>query len=124
MRRLVPRLRLQLLGVSALFIACKYQEIYPPVLSDLVQMTNYAYTNEQVLEMESEVLQVLEFNFTFATSLSFLETYILAIESTDLPTELYTRFLLEMSLTNLTLQRFNPSTLALASMLVTWQTLG
>ncbi len=39
MRRLVTRSRLQLLGVSALFIACKYQEIYPPVLSDLVHMT-------------------------------------------------------------------------------------
>jgi cyclin B len=53
MRRIVIRSRLQLLGVSALFIACKYQEIYPPVLSDLVHMTQNAYTNDQVLEMEA-----------------------------------------------------------------------
>jgi cyclin B len=109
------------LGITALFIACKYQEIYPPVLSDLVHMTQDTYENEMVLQMETEILQTLEFNFTFATSLSFLETYMSAIRCVDLPTELYTRFLLDFSLTKLPLQRFQPSTVALASLLVTWK---
>jgi hypothetical protein len=74
--------------------------------------------------MESDVLQVLEFSFTFATSLSFLETYMSAIGATDLPTELYTRYLLEVSLTKLNLQRFKPSDLALAAILVAWKKLG
>ena len=74
--------------------------------------------------MESEVLQVLEFNFTFPTSLSFLETYMTAIGTTDLPTELYTRYLLELSLTQLSIQRHKPSNLALASLLVAWKKIG
>lgn len=84
-------------------------------------MTQDTYENEMVLRMETEILQTLEFNFTFATSLSFLETYMSAIRCVDLPTELYTRFLLDFSLTKLQLQRFQPSTLALASLLVTWK---
>lgn len=87
-------------------------------------MTQNAYTNEQVLEMEAQVLQVLEFNFTYATPLSFLETFMSALNATDLPTELYSRFLLELSLTKLSLQKFNPSCLALACLLVTWRKLG
>ena len=62
-------------------------------------MTGRAYNGDQVIKMESELLQVLEFNFTFPTSLSFLETYMTALGATDLPTELYTRYLLELSLT-------------------------
>lgn len=76
-----------------------------------------------MIEMESEVLQVLEFNFTFPTSLSFLETYMTALGATDLPTELYTRYLLELSLTQLAIQRYKPSNLALASLLVAWKKL-
>lgn len=46
---------------------------------------------------------MLEFDFTFATPLSFLETYMSALGATDVPTELYSRFLLELSLTKLSL---------------------
>lgn len=38
------RCKLQLVGVSALFIACKYEEIYPPDLKDFVYITDNAYT--------------------------------------------------------------------------------
>jgi cyclin B len=33
-----------LVGVAALFIACKYEEIYPPDLKDFVYITDNAYT--------------------------------------------------------------------------------
>lgn len=33
------REKLQLVGISALFIAAKYEEIYPPPLKDFVDMT-------------------------------------------------------------------------------------
>jgi cyclin B len=36
-------------GVSALLIACKYEEIYPPELKDFVFITDRAYTKEDVL---------------------------------------------------------------------------
>ena len=36
--------QLQLLGVTAMLIASKFQEIYPPIMSDLLIMTMNAFT--------------------------------------------------------------------------------
>ena len=47
---------LQLLGVTALMIASKFEEIYPPVTNDYVYITDKAYTKEQVLRMEGSIL--------------------------------------------------------------------
>jgi hypothetical protein len=99
----VTRHRIQLVGVTALHIACKYQEIHPPPVQDFVQSTRNAYTHAEVLACEAVMLQALQFNLTFPTSLSFLETYISveALRATDLPTELFTNMLLDLSLTDL-----------------------
>jgi cyclin B len=45
----VPKSRLQLVGVTALLVACKYEEIYPPELKDFVFLTDKAYTKEDML---------------------------------------------------------------------------
>ena len=37
---------LQLVGVAAMLIASKYQEIYPPKLQDFVAVTDDAYTQD------------------------------------------------------------------------------
>jgi hypothetical protein len=47
-----------------------------------------------------------------------------AIQCADIPTENYSNFILDLCLTELHLQRFTPSTLALASLLVTWKKFG
>lgn len=51
----------QLLGVSALLIATKYEEIYPPSVKDFIYITKNAYTVEMILEMEMQILFSLEF---------------------------------------------------------------
>ena len=118
MRCRVGRQRLQLLGVTALLVSCKYQEIYPPSLSDLVHMTDRAYTHADVLAMETTVLKELQYDFTYPTPFAFAETYMQALGATDAVTEQYTRFLLDASLLELSMQRYSPSTLALAALLV------
>lgn len=52
----VQRSKLQLVGVSALLISTKYEEIYPPTVKDLVYITDNAYTKEEILEMEYQIL--------------------------------------------------------------------
>lgn len=69
------RENLQLVGVTALFIAAKYEEIYPPSLNDFVEVTQRAYKKYDVLQMEGNIICALNFNLTVPTSLRFLERY-------------------------------------------------
>lgn len=106
---------LQLLGVTAAFIASKYQEVCCVSLHELTYMTAKAFNNDDVRRMETAVFRIIEFDLNFPTALSFVEIYLQAINCTDYPTELFTRLLLDLALTDLQLQRFRPSTLALAT---------
>lgn len=58
----VQRSKLQLVGVSAMLITTKYEEIYPPTVKDFVYITDNAYSKEEVLDMESDVLSTLDFD--------------------------------------------------------------
>ena len=71
----INRKYLQLLGITSLFIASKYEEIYAPSAKDLIYMTDNAYKIEEMIKMENEILCVLKFDLTFPTSLRFLELY-------------------------------------------------
>tara|TARA_B110000305_G_scaffold239384_1_gene307031 strand:- start:267 stop:539 length:273 start_codon:yes stop_codon:yes gene_type:complete len=42
----VSKENLQLVGVSAMLIACKYEEIWPPLIKDYVYMCDKAYNKE------------------------------------------------------------------------------
>ena len=39
---------LQLVGVSAMLIACKYEEIWPPLIKDYIHISDNVYTKEQI----------------------------------------------------------------------------
>ena len=52
----VSRPRLQLVGVTALLIASKYEEIYPPELRDLVYICDRAYSRNEVCVLFSLLL--------------------------------------------------------------------
>ena len=71
----VDRQFLQLIGVTALFIACKYEEIYPPSLENFAYVTDKAFTKENILTMEGKIIKTLEFSLTQTSSLNFLEIY-------------------------------------------------
>ena len=47
----VTRKKLQLVGVTAMLLACKYEEISVPVVEDLIIISDRAYTREEILEM-------------------------------------------------------------------------
>ena len=71
----ISRQRLQLVGVAAMLISTKYEEIYPPTVKDFVYITDEAYTKEEVLEMESDILQTLDFDLQQTSQYRFLERY-------------------------------------------------
>jgi hypothetical protein len=71
----ITRKKLQLVGVTAMFIASKYEEIYAPEVNDFVYITDKAYTKQEILDMEYLMLVSLNFNITYPSSLRFLERY-------------------------------------------------
>lgn len=70
--RLVSRNKLQLAGVTALFLASKYEEIFCPDIADFVYITDNAYTTAQIREMEVAILRELNFDLGRPLPLHFL----------------------------------------------------
>lgn len=62
-----------ILTCTCLFLACKYEEIYPPELEDFLWICNNNIIKEEILKMEILVLKEIDFNFTFFTKLRYLE---------------------------------------------------
>ena len=48
----IKKSQLHILGVTSLLIATKYEEIYPPELKDLLNVSENKFTREEVLVME------------------------------------------------------------------------
>merc|ERR1711936_1410348 len=68
----VQRAKLQLVGTACMFIASKYEEIYPPDVGEFVYITDDTYNKRQVLRMEHLVLKVLGFDLSGPTANVFL----------------------------------------------------
>lgn len=64
----VKRTHLQLVGIVALWIAAKFEETYQvPKVSNLMFICDSTYSKEQILEMETEIIQVIGFNLMMTT---------------------------------------------------------
>lgn len=63
----VIRKRLQLVGVTAMLLACKYEEVSVPVVDDLILISDRAYTRKEILDMVGNQLFVLYIPHSFLT---------------------------------------------------------
>jgi cyclin B len=72
----VPLSKLQLVGVTALLVACKFEESYHQALdvSNCVNITGY--TRGEVLEMQMDMLVFFEYNVSSPTAHPFLERFL------------------------------------------------
>ncbi|EOA30687.1 hypothetical protein CARUB_v10013824mg [Capsella rubella] len=107
----VPRRELQLVGVSAMLIASKYEEIWPPQVNDLVYVTDNSYNSKQILVMEKTILGNLEWYLTVPTQYVFLVRFIKASGS-DPKLENMVHFLAEIGMMHHDSLMFCPSMLA------------
>ena len=64
--------QLQLVGITAMFIASKYEDRYIPAIADFAFVTDRAYTTAQIRDMEMKILRVLKFSFGRPLPLQFL----------------------------------------------------
>ncbi|KAM4097037.1 hypothetical protein ACJW30_08G151000 [Castanea mollissima] len=115
-RTFVSRRELQLIGISSMLIACKYEEIWAPQVNDFICLSDYAYTGEQILVMEKAILGKLEWYLTVPTPYVFLVRFIKASVSPDKEMENMVFFLAEIGLMNYpTISLYCPSMIAAAA---------
>nr|XP_004290056.2 PREDICTED: G2/mitotic-specific cyclin-2-like [Fragaria vesca subsp. vesca] len=113
-RQVVVRKKLQLVGVTAMLLACKYEEVSVPIVEDFVLISDKAYTREDVLGMEKSMVNKLQFNFSVPTPYVFMRRFLKAAQS-DRKLELLSFFLIELCLVEYEMLKFPPSLLAAAA---------
>ena len=72
-KKFIQRLNYQLLGITSLFIASKLHEIFGGKIQDYSLFTDKTYNVEQILKMELDICQILNFNFLIPTPISFYQ---------------------------------------------------
>ena len=50
-----PRRKLQLVGITCMLVAAKYEEIYAPQIDEFCYITDNTYTRDEVIAMEQQV---------------------------------------------------------------------
>ncbi|KAF5751631.1 hypothetical protein HS088_TW02G00646 [Tripterygium wilfordii] len=111
--RAVSRRELQLVGISSMLIACKYEEIWAPEVNDFICISDNAYVREQVLAMEKAILGKLEWYLTIPTPYVFLVRFIKASLPSDKEMENMVFFLAELGLMQYpTIIKYSPSIIA------------
>jgi len=120
----VQRAKLQLVGAACMFIASKYEEIYPPDVSEFVYITDDTYTKKQVLRMEHLVLKVLGFDLSPPTTHLFVNNYCQMFGMTEKSQHL-SMYINELTLLDgENMLRFPPSMLAASSVALARHTIG
>ncbi|SPO37552.1 related to b-type cyclin 2 [Pseudozyma flocculosa] len=114
--RVVSLAKLQLVGVSAMFIAAKYEEILAPGVDEFVFMTENGYSREEILKGERIILATLDFNVSSYCSPYSWVRRISKADDYDIQTRTLSKFLMELTLLDHRFLRARPSLIAAIGM--------
>lgn len=119
----VSKGKLQLVGVTAMFIASKYEEMYPPEINDFVYITDSAYTKSQIRQMEIVMLKGLGYALGKPLCLHFLRRNSKAA-GVDARKHTLAKYLMEMTLPEYSMVQYDPSEIAAAAIYLSMALLG
>lgn len=113
----VARSKLQLVGVTCMLIASKYEEIHPPAVDEFVYISDNTYKREEIMSMEAIILNRLNFELSIATSKGFLNRFMKAAKAgeCDATTEALCQYLCELTLQEYSFLKYRPSQIAAAA---------
>ena len=109
----ISRAHFQLLGITALMIACKHEEIDLPKIDDFIYITDHAYVKNEVLKMEYDVLNKLNFSFLYPSPIKFYE-YLSLHFNFDKKMHMMGKYLLETFLLDVKNFKYKPSIISCA----------
>jgi len=111
----VTRTKLQLVGVTSMLIASKYEEMYAPEVADFVYITDNAYSKKEILQMEGDILRTLNFSFGRPLCLHFLRRNSKAGQ-VDANKHTLAKYLMELTIVEYDMVHYSPSEIAAAAL--------
>ncbi|KRY00535.1 Cyclin-A2, partial [Trichinella pseudospiralis] len=115
--------KLQLVGTTALMIASKYEEIFPPKPVEFIQMTDDSYTLQQAIRLERIMLKTCDFMVNVPTIHTFLSQYLCKLEA-NTSTRCLALYLSNLALMDYNCLQYLPSELAAASAALSFKMSG
>lgn len=94
-KRYVTQSKYQLVGLTALLIASKYEEIEPPIIENFIEMINT--DNKTLLKAEKYFLMTLNFNIEFNQPLEIIR-YLSSVTFYNKKIRILAKYLLEITL--------------------------
>lgn len=107
--------RLQLVGVTAMFIASKYEEVLSPHVANFSHVADDTFSEKEILDAERHVLATLEYNMSFPNPMNFLRR-ISKADNYDIQTRTLGKYLMEISLLDHRFMGFPQSHISAAAM--------
>ena len=115
--------RLQLVGVAAMFIASKYEEVLSPHVSNFSNIAADSFSEKEILEAERHVLATLEYDLSYPNPMNFLRR-ISKADNYDIETRTIGKYLLEISLVDHRFLEYPQSQISAAAMYLARLILG
>lgn len=107
--------RLQLVGVAAMFIASKYEEVLSPHVANFSHVADETFSDKEILDAERHILATLEYNMSYPNPMHFLRR-ISKADNYDIQTRTLAKYLMEISLLDHRFMPYRQSHIAAASM--------
>ncbi|GAB2253005.1 hypothetical protein Droror1_Dr00005852 [Drosera rotundifolia] len=112
----IKRTKLQLLGVSCMLVASKYEEVCPLHVEKFCYVTDNTFTQDEVEDMERNVERLLNYETSSPTAKTFLRIFMRAAqqdyEFSNIKFEVLASYLAELSLLDYECVCFLPSVVA------------
>lgn len=107
--------RVQLVGITAMFIASKYEEVLSPHVGNFKHVADNGFTESEILAAERFILQTLEYDLSYPNPMNFLRR-ISKADNYDIQTRTVAKYLLEISVVDRRFMPYRPSHIAAAAM--------
>lgn len=107
--------RLQLVGMAAMFIAAKYEEVMSPHVGNFRKISDDGFTEQEILEAEQFILSVLNYDLSYPNPMNFLRR-ISKADNYDIQCRTIGKYLTEICLLDYRFLAYRPSHVAAGAM--------
>ncbi|OAQ64250.1 G2/M-specific cyclin NimE [Pochonia chlamydosporia 170] len=107
--------RLQLVGITAMFIASKYEEVLSPHVENFKRITDNGFSEAEILSAERFLLSTLNYDLSYPNPMNFLRRVSKA-DNYDIQSRTIGKYLMEISLLDYRFLPYRSSHCAAAAM--------